>query len=520
MENPRVFLDIAIGGEDAGRVVCELRADVTPRTAENFRALCTGERGAGRAGKALHFKGSSFHRIIPDFMCQGGDFTRGNGTGGESIYGPTFADENFALKHDVPGILSMANAGPGTNGSQFFLCTVPCPWLDGKHVVFGRVVEGMAVVKRIEAMGTQSGKPRARVVIADCGQLPSRLEMLERKRAEKAEAAALMHDPLGIAVDAKQESLARLQALRQREQGAPAAAAAPGGDAAPSSSGRGGDGGDGGAAAGGSGGGAAAAAADAQPGDGDGAAAPAGGDDGGGGDGGGGGEVEVADPYAGMNARQRKLAELKHKLAAARKANEGAVIAERKRQRAAEVGRNGDGGDGSKKWYEERKKRQAEELERLGLPPEAAHRLESAEIAEAKYKKKEKKPAPEGGEVFTTRATHLAYERRAAKITPDLPRYEAAKAAHPDRALEVDPLQYGRNHEVAPEAVDAMVAELNAKAAQRAAFSRRRAFRSDADVDYINSRNAHFNKKIQRVFGEVTAEVKANLERGTALPDL
>jgi hypothetical protein len=111
MENPRVYFDVEIAGEPAGRVVMELRADVVPRTAENFRALCTGEKGTGRSGKRLHFQGSSFHRIIPQFMCQGGDFTRGNGTGGESVYGATFADENFVLKHDAPGVLSMANAG-------------------------------------------------------------------------------------------------------------------------------------------------------------------------------------------------------------------------------------------------------------------------------------------------------------------------------------------------------------------------------------------------------------------------
>ncbi len=149
----------------------ELRADVTPKTAENFRALCTGEKGMGTSGVPLHFKGSSFHRVITEFMCQGGDFTRGNGTGGESIYGMKFADENFTLKHTTPGLLSMANAGPNTNGSQFFLTTVATPWLDGKHVVFGSVVEGMDVVSTIEKVGSRSGQTSEPVVIADCGQL-------------------------------------------------------------------------------------------------------------------------------------------------------------------------------------------------------------------------------------------------------------------------------------------------------------------------------------------------------------
>ncbi|MFQ4137919.1 peptidylprolyl isomerase [Nodosilinea sp. PGN35] len=169
--NPRVFFDITIGGTPVGRIVMELRADVAPKTAENFRALCTGEKGMGTSGVPLHFKGSSFHRIIPEFMCQGGDFTRGNGTGGESIYGMKFADENFTLKHTTPGLLSMANAGPNTNGSQFFLTTVATPWLDGKHVVFGSVVEGMDVVSAMEQVGSRSGQTSEPVVIADCGQL-------------------------------------------------------------------------------------------------------------------------------------------------------------------------------------------------------------------------------------------------------------------------------------------------------------------------------------------------------------
>eukprot|EP00906_Rhabdomonas_costata_P008819 RCo012521 len=173
MPNPRVFFDVKIGGVDTGRIVFELFADVVPRTAENFRALCTGEKGTTQDGsKPLHYKNCMFHRIIKRFMIQGGDFTVGNGTGGESIYGEKFADENFQLLHDRPGLLSMANAGPNTNGSQFFITTVPCPHLNGKHVVFGKVLKGMNTMRALENVETVSGdKPEQDCVIADCGEL-------------------------------------------------------------------------------------------------------------------------------------------------------------------------------------------------------------------------------------------------------------------------------------------------------------------------------------------------------------
>eukprot|EP00756_Hemistasia_phaeocysticola_P045998 Hpha_TRINITY_DN19756_c0_g1::TRINITY_DN19756_c0_g1_i1::g.21662::m.21662/K01802/E5.2.1.8; peptidylprolyl isomerase len=173
--NPKVFFDISVDGKKLDRrLVFELFEDAVPKTAENFRCLCTGEMGAGRCGKVLHYKGCAFHRIIEGFMCQGGDFTRGNGTGGESIYGDRFPDENFngkAGRHPGPGILSMANAGPNTNSSQFFVTTNATPHLDGKHVVVGQVIEGFETLLAMARVGTPSGVPRKQVVIEDCGQI-------------------------------------------------------------------------------------------------------------------------------------------------------------------------------------------------------------------------------------------------------------------------------------------------------------------------------------------------------------
>ena len=167
----KVYFDIEIDGQPEGRIVFGMFGDTVPKTAKNFATLCDGSAGVGNAGKPLHYKGSKFHRVIPGFMAQGGDFTNGNGTGGESIYGAKFADENFELKHTKPYLLSMANAGPNTNGSQFFITFKETPWLNGRHTVFGEVIEGSDIVDKLEKIGSGSGKTSKEALIADSGIL-------------------------------------------------------------------------------------------------------------------------------------------------------------------------------------------------------------------------------------------------------------------------------------------------------------------------------------------------------------
>ncbi|ANB14315.1 peptidylprolyl isomerase CPR6 [Sugiyamaella lignohabitans] len=170
---PKVFLDVSIEDKPAGRLVFELFDDVTPKTAANFLALCTGSKGVGTLGRRLWYKENKFHRIIKNFMIQAGDIIEGDGTGGESIYGPSFNDENFKIKHSEPFLLSMANAGPNTNGSQFFITTVPTPHLDNKHVVFGKLIAGKRTVRDIENLSVDptNDRPVKNVIISNCGDV-------------------------------------------------------------------------------------------------------------------------------------------------------------------------------------------------------------------------------------------------------------------------------------------------------------------------------------------------------------
>jgi cyclophilin family peptidyl-prolyl cis-trans isomerase len=438
----------------------ELFADVTPRTAENFRALCTGEYGVSSvSGKPMHYKGCRFHRIISGFMAQGGDFTRGDGTGGESIYALKFNDENFHRTHDSPGLLSMANSGPNTNGSQFFITFKATPHLDGRHVVFGRIVSGHEVLRVLELVAVDSNdKPKVPVTIVDCGQIGVEEDLVPK-----------VSDGASI-----------------RKAAA---------DGAGSKDGAGGNGGE---------------AGDADQSDNDNKDAPRShkqGDD----------EsedrateIDVAAATAGMSEMEKRLFMLRMKMNKGRKENRAAADEEYKKahdpnyerkQRAAE-------------WNEKRKKWN-NEMASHGVSEKDAFMLETAESAERKIEREAEKArnvATFGWHAFTAEADYRAYEKRLAKLP-------VGGAASSSRAAgeEPDPMKYGlEGAEVSREGLRRIQQDIEDREKQRLKYSRRRN-EFNGTNSAINDSNEFFNKKIKREFDKYTVEIRQNLERGTAL---
>ena len=476
--NPRVFFDIEVGKRPAGRLVFELFADVTPRTCENFRCLCTGERGKSmRSGTALHFKGSCFHRIIKGFMAQGGDFTRGNGTGGESIYGEKFADENFVRRHTKAGLLSSANAGPNTNGSQFFVTFRDTPHLDGRHVVFGELVEGMAVLKLLESVATdRTDKPRMEVCVADCGEVGGLGGGSESEHAQDggqaysaapagesdslAASSSSSSSSSSVSAPAKQpEPLKQAEEQEKEEEEEEAEEEE------------------------------AAAAADSAE-------------------------------YKQMTPAQRRLFDIRMRMNKGRKANQQAAKAEHMRAT--------DPTGGKKRKHEEWKEREEQRKKERGEggdKKELAHLHMTSEDAAAlqkKHRKKEKKAASFGWDVFNSDALYKAYKKRLAVLPTAAPGAGAggggggagAGASAPSEDAE---LQYGKATADTEAGIKRMTDELEQRRLAAQKFSRRRQEHGGSDVNYINDRNKFFNKKISRAFDKYTVEIRQSLERGTAL---
>ena len=463
ISNPQVFLDVEIGGRSIGRMVFELFADVVPKTVENFRCLCTGEHGASvSSGKTLHYKKSLVHRIIPGFMAQGGDFTDHNGTGGESIYGARFPDENFSRKHEAAGMLSMANSGtlrcilcdvllqlifvnlsfplpsgPGTNGSQFFITFRDTPHLDGRHVVFGKILSGQDVLKVLELVAVDSSdRPRAPVVIADCGQVGVEECNEQRTAVESISSDVIsgsrseINNPTNQSSEGNEVVVAAAIESEEEE------------------------------------------------------------------------EQDIEAQTAGMNDMEKRLFLLRMRMNKGRKENKSAVDEEYKKM----TDPNYEKKMRAKEWASKKKQGATESKSK-----EDAFLSETAEVAGNKMDKKYQKmkaASTFGWEAFTQEANYRAYKKRLDNLPTN------SKAEHAD---SFDPMQYGKvGTDISSEGVRRVVSDIEDREKKREKYSRRRND-FDTNVGAINDKNEVFNKKIKRSFDKYTVEIRQNLERGTAL---
>mmetsp|Transcript_87387 Transcript_87387/g.187417 ORF Transcript_87387/g.187417 Transcript_87387/m.187417 type:complete len:471 (-) Transcript_87387:82-1494(-) len=465
--NPRVYLDISIGGRGGGRIIFELFPDVTPRMVENFRGLCTGEYGVGRTTKKkLSYEGCSVFRSKKGSYIQSGDFQFNNGDGGESVYGGTFNDEDFTRRHTQAGVLSMANKGRNTNGSQFFITLKRAPMLDGRHIAFGQVVEGMDVVRAIAQVPTdRDEKPRVPVIIVGCGQV-------DRKASNGADPYAAM----GKAISDLAQEVDPVPVANEAQKAKAILGGKQGGAAIPEDSAKGG-----------------AAASEAAEGEEGGATRPP------------------------RNERERRLFELRLKMNAGRASNSKEVVEEQKREADPDYARKKGGEERERKAKRGQEKAEGQESAEKGMLPKGKDYLmdtvETVELREAK--KKKGNPDAFGWDVFNADSLYRAHDKKLKTMQFDEKRYNEQKAQ-----LEEEndtSLFAGHGFQASEEAKDRLEAAMDKANAKKKEFSRRRDFIAEEDVTYVNERNRHFNRKMDRYFGAYTEETRQNLERGTAL---
>jgi len=469
LRKPRVYLDVSIGTKAGGRVVFELFTDITPRAAENFRGLCTGEYGIGRTTKKpLCYEGCKFFRSIKGTVVQSGDFQFNNGDGGESIYGGHFNDEDFVRRHTQAGILSMANRGRNTNGSQFFVTLKRHPRFDGRHIAFGQVISGMDVIRAIGQVPVDADdRPRVPVTIVGSGEVGRANKSPADLTVQLGKQIADMNENV-VPSGARVPEAAKGRALLAGKRGG-----APEKNSEPTQSGLG------------------SASADAEDGEGGSAVVPA------------------------RNERERRLFELRLRMNQGRTKNSKEVIEEQKR--------DADPDYVKKKAYVSQKKEEKAEAdegdleEKLlpgNLPKRKAYLLDSVEAVEKKDARRKKgNPESFGWDVFNAESLLRGHEKRLKHIGFDEEGYKEQK-----EKLKDDPSLFaGFGHKPTEAAKDRLQTAMEKMIEKRATFSRRRDFIEDEDVTYINERNRIFNKKMQRSFGAYTEEMRQNLERGTAL---
>jgi len=475
-ERKIVFLDIEVADEYVGRIIIELFNDIVPKTADNFYYLCTGEKGKCTTDdtRLLCYKGCKFHRLIKGFMIQGGDITKDNGIGGESIYGPQFDDENFELSHDTQGLLSMANRGPNTNSSQFFITCSAQKHLDGKHCVFGKVLQGMNVVNLImnlpiKPYKTNPYKPKFAVRVAECGDLrvwqKIKRDIMEEEHSVRTTALSDAED----AGDANED-----------------------GERVP-------------------------VEADERKDDDDSSVQPTTHNNN--------NKQQQQQPQSSsskkdetssvpMDPFKQKLLRLQMKRNEARKLNKSAMVEEYNKLNETKF----EVSTQKKQKHEQKvKKRQREFMQTERDPNSMLY--ESAEFAQTAQQKKKQKldnAAPFGWNVFNADTLYSAYNKRIKNHN----KRNAGFIRDTKTLSNADSLDYAQNDgqdHISEENVEHMVNELNEQIGKRKKFQRRRTHYQEADVSYINKRNMVFNKKVDRAYSKYTAEIRANLERGTAL---